>query len=150
MKSGCFAPWNPHLFWKESCGKWSGGGAVSSGALWLQQVRGNICIFRRPLLSAAVEKAEDHHQSPNCQAPPAKMAWLLKSGIICLVLWYIILKLPFNVLSSRSLSLVFLSSREMQYQKWSRSWQFSFEDGKLLWSLLSLVLGLIMRNCEDY
>lgn len=25
-----------------------------------------------------------------------------------------------------------------------------FEDGKLLWSLLSLVLGLIMRNCEDY
>lgn len=25
-----------------------------------------------------------------------------------------------------------------------------FENGKLLQSLLSLLLGLIMRNCEDY
>ena len=74
-------------------------GTVSCGALVAPTgPRKAICIFRRPLLSAAVEKAEDHHQSPNCQDPPAKMAWLLNSGIICLVLWYMLLKLPFNVL----------------------------------------------------
>lgn len=60
-----------------------------------------------------------------------------------------LLKLPFNVLFQGVVSGVFIIQGNAVPGNDHVPGNF-LEDGKLLWSLLSLVLGLIMRNCEDY
>ena len=109
-----------------------------------------VCIFRRPLsCQRRWRKLKIIINLLTVRDPPAKMAWLLKSGIICLAPWSMLLKFRLMFSSKELVSGVFIVQGNAVPEMITFLAIF-FEDGKLLWSLLSLVLGLIMRNCEDY
>lgn len=71
------------------------------------------------------------------------------SGIKSLC-WYMLLKLLRNVLFQGHRLWCFYHPGKCAVAEMIVFLVIFFENGKLLPSLLSLLLGLIMRNCEDY